>query len=328
MKQVIYQSIKVAFGVAAASIMASLIGLNYYTTAGIITLLSILSTRKQTYVTGLKRILSAGIAILVASGLFTVWGHETYVLGLFLLIFIPLSTYLKNTEGISISTVLVTHIYTLKVISIPVITNEMLLLITGILIAWLMNLHMPNIEDHIKEKQLEVEGLMKEALTNLHHLLLNQPTSSNTASLLTNLKESLMTGKSLAIDYNNNFLLRDEQYYIEYFQMRKEQYLLLKQITSHFETVFFNVSQASELSDLTALVRDNLSECNDGTIKLNAANALLAKYKESPLPTSREEFEHRALLYQYLTDIKRFIQIKADFIGQYGTIKYCSSKGK
>ncbi len=325
MKQLMYQSVKIAFGVAAASILASIIGLNYYTTAGIITLLSILSTRRQTYITGLKRVASAAIAILVASGLFTLWGHETYVLGLFLLIFIPLSTLLNNTEGISVSTVLVTHIYSLRLINLSVFTNEMLLLIIGILVAWLMNLHMPNIKESIKERQLEVEGLMKEALNNLHLLLLNQTTSSDTLAILARLKESLITGKALAMDYNNNFLLRDEQYYIEYFQMRKEQYLLLKQITKHFETVFFNVSQASELSQLTSLIRDNLSECNDGTIKLNAANALLAKYKESPLPTSREEFEHRAVLYQYLADIKRFIQIKADFIAQYGTIKYCSN---
>lgn len=321
MNRLIYQSVKIAFGVAFASIIASLIGLSYYTTAGVIALLSILDTRKQTYVTGLKRILNAAIAIILASILFTIWGHETYVLGIFLLVFIPISTLLKSTEGISISTVLVTHIYTINTINLGVVANEMFLLFIGISVAWLLNLHMPNTEGTIQNQQRAVENLMKDILHNLHLTLLNEDTDTDTKDLLADLKTQLLVGKKMAYDYNNNYILKDEPYYYDYFQMRKEQYLLLVQISKHFETIFFSVAQAKELSDLTAVIRDNLSENNDGKVKWDAANALLVRYRNSPLPTNRQEFENRAVLYQYLTDLKRFIQIKAEFISQNGSMQ-------
>ncbi len=328
MKHLIYQSLKIAIGVVIATFIASLLGLKYSTTAGVIALLSILDTRKQTYIVGLKRILSAVIAIILSSILFNVWGHEILVLGLFLVIFIPLGTYLKSTEGLSISTVLVTHIFTIQMLNVPIILNELSLLMIGILVAWILNLHVPNIEDDIKTCQTECERLMKQTLNNLSLQLQNRGALVNKCDTLNGLKQQIDLGLSKSIDYNNNFLLKDYSYYIEYFQMRREQYHLLRQIHKHFDTVFFTASEADELSELTLKVERNLSECSDGSEKLVAANALMDKYKNSTLPQTREEFENRAILYQYLTDLIRFINIKGDFIRKYGEIRYCAESRK
>ncbi len=40
---------------------------------------------------------------------------------------------------------------------------------------------------------------------------------------------------------------------------------------------------------------------------------LLEYYRDSALPTSREEFENRAILFRYLSDLIEFVEIKIRF---------------
>lgn len=326
MKHLIYNSLKLTIGIMVAIIIASVIGLQYATTAGVIALLSILNTRKQTYITGIKRIGSFMVAIIISAVLFTIWGHTLYMLALFLIIFIPVNSLLKTTEGLSISIVLISHIYTIQMINITVVINEVLLLLIGIAVAWLLNFHVPNIESHINKSQLETERLMKMAFHKFHRQLLNYCSISEHPEIISDLGKEIEFGLNKSIEYNNNYLLKDNSYYIKYFQMRHEQYLLLSQIEKHFNQVFFSAKQSEELSQLTLHIEENLSECNDGKIKLDAANKLMVEYKNSQLPKTREEFENRAVLYQYLTDLIRFIEIKSSFIHTFGTFKYCSDK--
>lgn len=45
--------------------------------------------------------------------------------------------------------------------------------------------------------------------------------------------------------------------------------------------------------------------------------ALLAYYRERPLPVNRQEFENRARLFQLLNDLSRFIALKVAFYQTY-----------
>jgi uncharacterized membrane protein YgaE (UPF0421/DUF939 family) len=51
-------------------------------------------------------------------------------------------------------------------------------------------------------------------------------------------------------------------------------------------------------------------------------------YKESELPATREEFENRATLFQYLNDLEHFIEIKSRFMVDYGEIVYCHHENR
>ncbi|MTI65229.1 MAG: hypothetical protein FH753_01340 [Firmicutes bacterium] len=62
MKSLLYRAIKTAIGVVLAISIADFIGIGYSTTAGIICMISILDTRKQTYIVSMKRIVTALIA--------------------------------------------------------------------------------------------------------------------------------------------------------------------------------------------------------------------------------------------------------------------------
>lgn len=323
MKQMIYNAMKIAVAVVLAIFVANMIGLQFQTTAGVIAMLGILDNRKQTYIVGLKRIVTSLVAIFLASILFELGGHSLPMLGLFMLTFIPVVTTLKSSEGLSISTVLITHIYTINDISIDVVINELALLLVGIGVAFIMNVHMPNIEQDIRKLQENVERNMKDILRKMSFQLLNQCTMEEQLGNLKELDNLIDEGTNQAIRYNNNYILKDYGYYIRYFQMRREQYHILVHMENHFKTIFTTADQAEKLATFTRLVINAFNECNTGEKQLEEANRLMDIYRRSELPKTREEFEHRAVLFQYFSDLIYFIEIKSDFMRRYGAIKYC-----
>ncbi len=91
----------------------------------------------------------------------------------------------------------------------------------------------------------------------------------------------------------------------------------------HFEHIFIAVDESRLLSDFTEKLAIELNECNDGYALLGELKELQAHYKQAPLPSTRDEFEQRATLYQYLNDLEYFIKIKSAFMVKYGEIQYC-----
>ena len=222
MKLLMYRSVKIALGVIGAIFLAEAIGLMYSTTAGVIAMLSILDTRKQTLYVGFKRIWTSLMAILIVTALFAILGHTLLVFGLFLLLYVPLMTWLKASEALTVNTVLVTHIYTLQSLGVGILVNEMALTIIGVLVAWVLNIHMPNLENEIRNLQMEVEDRIKVILEQIKAKLMGQEKSVST-ELLKELKKQLDEGTKKAYVYHNNYILKDHRYFIKYFQMRKEQ---------------------------------------------------------------------------------------------------------
>ncbi len=226
MNRFIYQSIKIAIGTIVAIYIAQLVGLAYATTAGIIALLSILDTRKQTFYIGIKRIVISLVAIVLASAVFEFIGHNLIALSVFLLIFVPMLTWLKATEGLSISTVLVTHIYTINTLGVGIVMNEMGLMIIGVLVAFVLNLHMMSMESVIKQSQDQTETIIKDILHKMKLQLLNQCSVKEQDDLLERLNLVSKKGLEDAIMYDNNYILKDYSYYTQYFRMRRQQFFL------------------------------------------------------------------------------------------------------
>ena len=104
--------IKISIGCCFAVFLADWIGLRSATSAGIIALLSIQNTKKETLTIAGKRISAFFIAVAIAYALFTLWGYHLFSFGFFLLLFTFASYLLKLETGVSMSTVLVTHFWT------------------------------------------------------------------------------------------------------------------------------------------------------------------------------------------------------------------------
>lgn len=324
MKNLIYKAAKIALGVVLSIFISDFIGLNYSSTSGIVCMTGSLDTRMQTYIVSLKRLLTAIIATVLSAILFSLFGHKLIILGLFLFIFIPIVTALNISEGLVVSTVLVSRIYNLKMLNFKIVSNEIGLLLVGMLIACLMTVHSPNRQREIKKIQLEVENYIKDILNNMSLQLSNQCSMEDNLKKFEFLDQKIKKGLNRAIEYNNNIILKDNSYFIKYFQMRRAQFDILSHMQKHFEFHFVDQKNANLLSDFTKELANSLNECNDCDELFKKVKELKIHYNNIALPSTREEFENRATLYQYFNDLVYFIEIKSKFIKDNGDFRYCS----
>lgn len=309
----IYQTIKITIGVIASIFIASLIGLDYQLSAGIVTLLSLFDIKRKSIKLGVQRIYTAIFAFSIASFSFAVIGFNLFGLAAFLLFFIPICICLEARVGIVVNTVLVGHLFQNGQISVQGLMNELLILFIGITIAWVFNLHTPNMEKNIRNTQLKIEEDLKEVLRSMSHNLQNYCEINQKQVTLERFKESVTIGINQAKIYQNNYYLKDNSYFVAYFEMRMKQYERLKYMSMHIEKIIIARKEADIISLFTNHIADRIHQFNNGAGLLKELDALRLEFRKSELPKTRQEFENRAMLYQFLNDLEGFVQIKLDF---------------
>ena len=153
-RQTAIKSIKIALGSGAAIILAGILGLEYATSTGIITLLTILDTKTDTLRLAAHRLMSFALSMATAWLVCKIPVHNTLHYCIFLLIVVEISYLLKWDGSISTNAVFGTHIFIsneVAAVTGQVLMNEFGLLIIGTLMAMLMNWKMPDLEREIKE---------------------------------------------------------------------------------------------------------------------------------------------------------------------------------
>ena len=135
--------IKIAVGSVAAIFIADMLGLGYSTAAGIITLLTIQDTSRETIVISIKRIAAFLLATALSYVIFHLFGYHVFSYGIFLFLFIACCIPLRLGEAVSVNAVLATHYLLEQDMSLPLIRNETMLLFIGTGIGVILNLYMP-----------------------------------------------------------------------------------------------------------------------------------------------------------------------------------------
>ena len=74
------------------------------------------------------------------------------------------------------------------------------------------------------------------------------------------------------------------------------------------------VEQSSLLEKLTTQIALDLHEYNPVHDLIQMTQEVLETCRHQELPKTREEFENRALLFQYLNDLEHLLEIKQHFI--------------
>ncbi|ELC8441436.1 aromatic acid exporter family protein [Clostridium perfringens] len=303
---------KTSIGAVIAMIIANKIGLSYWVSAGIITILSIQSTKRESLTIAFKRIGSVIVALLVSSILFLTLGFNSVVFGIYLLIFIPLTVRLKVTDGIVVSSVLVTHLLVEKQVTAYWILNELGLMLVGVLVALILNSYMPKNEEKIREDIDYISEKIKEIFMDMADSLRTHSVSINQQRLFNELENRIDIAKKRANDNFNNYLFSDVRYYVYYIEMRGVQFQILKYMREHFSRISITVKQTELVANFTEEVASVIGKEVNVNILINRLNRLRRELSEQELPVSREEFENRAMLYQFLNDLEIFIETKRE----------------
>ena len=156
--------IKYSIGAIISIIIANLLQIEYAMAAGIITLLTIQDTKKETIKVSLKRITIFFIMTLLSYIIFPSFGYTVWTFGIVLVPYLFFCLLLDMKEAIAPIAVLCTHYISSKSCSLEMIKNEFLILVIGAGVGIIINLFMTDNIKQIKQRQKEIDDSMKQIL--------------------------------------------------------------------------------------------------------------------------------------------------------------------
>ena len=168
------KTLKMALSATIAIIISNYIGLQFGVTSGIIAILSIQDTKKESLLVAGRRIIASALAILLSFMLYLLLGNNPIIFGLFLIIFIQTTTILKIEEGMVVGSVLSTHLLTSTNINISWIINEAQLTVIGIGVAMMFNLYTASLEEQFEKNKERIEDYYRAILSDMAVSLVTQ----------------------------------------------------------------------------------------------------------------------------------------------------------
>lgn len=304
--------IKISIGCCAAIFLASLLELQNSASAGVITLLSIQNTKKETLLVAVRRIIAFIFAYFIAFGAFSLFGFKVSSFGLFLFIFLIVCCFANLEEGIAMNTVLITHFLVAESMDIYITLNELMILGIGITIGIIINLYMPRKIELIKKDQITIDKGMIKLLEELSAILVGKQKDS-LETMLFSLEDYAQQALSRAYENMNNTLISDMRYYVQYMEMRIAQCAILRKIHKDTCTIPMIPSQAYIISEFLQKTADSFHEYNNAVSLLEDLEEMRSLFESSSLPVTRKEFETRAILFQTVNDIEFLLLVKKKF---------------
>ncbi len=315
-KEDIIKLIKYVVGSVVAVLLAAALRIEFAYAAGIITLLTIQDTKKETVKIAAKRIVIFIIMTILSAAVFPLAGYHVWAFGVVLIPYLICCIALDMKEAIAPIAVLCTHYISAGSCNAGMILNEFLILVIGAGVGILLNMFMPGSRAKLVEYQRMVDDKMIHILKRMALYMERDNKSDYTGECFEELDKMLINLKKEALYYMNNHFLGENDYYYEYMQMRARQCSILKRVYSDIVRLTTTPQQVRALADFVERIAVEFAEENDVQGLLEELEALKESYTISELPKSREEFENRAMLYHIMEDLKVFLQIKREFFNK------------
>lgn len=306
-KKLLLQGGKVAAGAALAIAFAGALGLDSGMTAGIITILSIQGTKRDTWRLACERVLAFGCAMLLAAGCFSLLGYTLVGFAVYLLLFTMVCACLGWSHALAMISVLVTHVYAAGALSGGLLLNELALLLIGAGCGMVVNLHLHPRTEEARRLSEEMDSGMVAALRAI------ASTPEDDAPFV-RLEKTLEKAERLAAENRANRLLTRGPDETDYVLLRKSQFRVLTQMRRDMLAVGAKTPQQEAVCALLCQVAEEYHRDNDVSALLARRNELLAEMKRQALPTARPEFESRAVLYGVLLRLEDFLMRKRDYM--------------
>jgi len=315
-RKMLLLSAKIAVGSSIAIYIAELLHLQYATSAGIITLLTLITTKWETLRLSFLRLLTYIISVAICWCVFSIIPSLWIEYGVFLFLIVFIGENMGWRSTLSVNAVIGTHFLITQDFSADFLANEFLLVVIGITIALAFNLiHINNAhEQGIIRSMRHVEHEMKQILIELAGYLSQKASGNRVWDDITKLENELDEYLELAYEYQNNTFQSHPEYYIAYFEMRMKQCGALHNLHAEMKRMRQMPKQAHIVSDFIYEITQYVTEMNDPKKQMDELERLVENLRNEPLPETHEEFENRAELYHTLLDLEEFLMYKKRFI--------------
>lgn len=306
-----YRTIKTAIGAALSIFLAQWLGLQFPTSAGILTILCIQVTKRRSLQNAYARFAACLLGLGIGTGIFSIIGYHAISLVLVILLLLPILVRLKIQDGFVTSSVIILHLYSVQAVSLSFLRNELAIMGIGIGIGLIMNAYMPSMEVKLRKYQQKIEQNFQVILKELSAYLRDHDSAWDGKEIIET-AELLNEAKSLAIQNVENHLLRNKDAYYHYFEMREEQFELLERMVPLVSTLPY-VPQGELIADFLEDISDRVHPGNTAYVFLEKLREMKEEMEQTELPKTREEFETRANLFYFLQEMERYLLIKHQF---------------
>lgn len=261
-KTLLSTTIKTAIAATLSLLVAQALGLKFSSSAGIITILDIFETRKATLKGGLKRTLSATMALVLGILIFNIFDYKTWAFGIYLLLFVPISFLLKIELGLGPSSVVVTHLLSYGEINSSIIINELGLIFIGTGFAMLTNLYAPESQGELKKWIENIDGDIKDILIFFGDTLVNNLDVKIYEGKIKRLEDDINKALNLAIIENDNRIENSKNLLIGLSHREREMDLLME-MYDDLKSIPKEYADGKLISDLIIDTAINISDNGD-----------------------------------------------------------------
>ncbi len=312
-KAEILKYLKLLSGALLAVGAADLMHLKFAYAAGIITLLTIQDTKKETLLITLKRGVIFIIMTILSIFVFGELGYSLAAFGAVLTPYLFVCMALHMKEAIAPIAVLCTHYISEQSISPEMISNEFLILAVGAGTGIFLNAFIPDNRLVMKRKLQAIEDKMRENFAAMAAIIENRQETVSSGDFFGEIDAMLQDLRTEARIYSNNHLWTGNDYYYDYVVMRMEQGKLLKQIYQDITRLYMIPEQAEKVAEYFKEMAENFHETNNAESLLQHLEELHSFFREDRLPETRNEFENRALLFHILESMRSLVLLKSRF---------------
>lgn len=313
----IVKAFKIALAAVLSILTANLLGLKYAVTAGIITVLSIQNTKRETLRTARNRGLAFLCALILALLCYSLFGFCVGAFIIYLFLFALLCLSAGWGEAIAMDSVLISHFLTEQSFGSRMLVNEVLLFVIGTFFGIVINLHLRKREGEFDALSRCVDDEIKGIVHRMAENLRREDKNGYNSDCFARLEDKLRLAKECALRNWNNTLWSQSSYELDYIRMRENQSRVLRNIYDSIVRIKVLPAQTIQVADFFEEIEMQYHRDNDVEDLLTILKNTLNGMKQENLPESREEFEARALLFYILMQLEEFLTLKNRFVVKY-----------
>lgn len=314
--KILLVAVKTAIGASLAIYLAECLRLQFHTSAGIIALLSVLTTKWGTLKLSLLRIVTFLFTAAACWLLLQYFRGDWIGFGIFLFFLVGICEWLDLRGTVSVNAVIATHFMTVRDFSVEFVCNELLLVLLGVTIAFVLNLFQGNrtYQKMIIENMRYTEQQLQEILEKLALYLEGESLESSVWDEIIAFEKELRGFVEQAWEYQNNTWHFHPGYYIDYFEMRLKQYGILHSLHYEIKKIRTIPAYAAVVADYIRYMKQYVVEINRPDSQIQRLHGIIEGMKQEELPESWELFEGKAKIYHILMDLEEFLICKKRFV--------------
>lgn len=309
-------ALKIALGSSVAIFIANIIGLQFATQAGVICVFSMLATAKDTIKISFVRIVSYAVTAIGAAIAFYFFKSEWMAYGVYIFITLFFAEMMGWQAALAANVVAGTHFFSIDVFTFDVVINEFYIICLGQLVALILNTMRNTDEQEVRLRTAirDIQGRMQGLLLDTIDYIESDGQNKQIWPELKETMELLDHYILKSAEYEGNKFEGDAGYFLRYFEMRRNQLMVIRNLHGELRRMKEMPVQAQVIATYIAYMSEYVTELNVPTKQLEYMDELFKQMANEPLPMTRSEFENRACLYHVLMDLEDFLIIKKRYL--------------